>query len=56
VSCRLAPGVLSLVLLFVVPNCFVEVVVGGVDDVGDVGGVDDAGGAGVLAIVEDETV
>jgi hypothetical protein len=56
VSCRLARGVLSFSNVVVASNCSVEVVVGVVDDVGDVGGADDAGGAGVSTFVAGKTV
>jgi hypothetical protein len=47
VSCILARGVLSFSSVVVASDCSVEVVVSGADD---------AGGAGVSAVVVDETV
>jgi hypothetical protein len=62
VSCRLARGLLNLIVVVAAPNYSVGVVIGVVDvvdnvgDVGDVINADEAGGAGISAVVMDMTV
>jgi hypothetical protein len=59
VSCILACGLLSFIMVIVTPNCSVELVSGVVDDMGgmvDVVDVDDVGGVIVLTVVTDKTV
>jgi hypothetical protein len=59
VSCRLARGLLNLIVVVAAPNYSVGVVIGVVDvvdNVGDVVNADEVGGAGISAVVMDTTV